>query len=1064
MKKLYSIFLLSAVLIFTSLGSYVLPQRVLAVESGEYEGEESVLEAEAAVTPGVGPGVYQDTNSNVKYKKSWSNPKNGGDGTYKDSAVINASLRLVFKGTEIIRVRLRKASNAGKAHIRIKEVGGGIFRDVDVDLRKSGGAIFDNFNTQGLNPNKKYRIRVSVKGANNVSTGVVGFDKFTLVGGGGGVPPSAPPTSAATRTPTPSSVPNPSRTPTPTVDPDNESAENENDPTEIAAETAVEGQIENEMAAQAAGTSSVYENSDPKVKYRSDAEWNKNADDPASSNNSDKVALSNVKNAKAVLKFKGGTKLTVQFSTTNDSGKASVRLKKVGGSVVGRKKVNLYTSSPSHNNSKAVFTGLNKNDTYIATVTVLRKKVPASGGKRVMLDKFVVEVPPSPTPTTVVPPQSSPTPTVDPEDEAGENENDPTEIAAEVVEEGQIEAEMNAEAAGTTTVYEDSDPKVKYKRDWQKNQDDPASSNNADKVAVSNSKNAKAILKFKGGKKLTVQFSTGADAGKVSVRVKKVGGAVVGRKKVNLYKANNSIHNTQAEFTGLNKNDTYIATVTVLRKKVPGSGGKLVRLDKFLVDTSGVPTATVIPGGPTLTPTPTVDPEDEEEENENDPDEIAAEEAEEAGIEAEMEAEAADSKTIYEDNDPKVKYKKNWQKIQDDPASTVPADKVSISDVKGAKAILKFTGGKQLTVQFSTNMDAGKVSVRVKKTGGPVVGRKKVNLYKPGASIHNNTKAVFTGLNKSDTYIATVTVLRKKKKASTGKKVYLDKFIVDTSRGPTATPTTGGPTLTPTPTEGAEEGWKIPIGEKDSLTINIGTVPTNTPGGPTATPTPTGVEGTPTPTPTGNPNIPHVTFKTKLYGAAETPDIKVRLKVVDLEESIADDAEAGSCEEPGTGEIYLKDLTLTANSAGEYSPKPGSTFTLLPGGTTHVVSAEGWVPMFQTSKNKNYSLLLKGPKHVNIEMEDNYVMKNNTAPEQNFDWTGNLLYAGDVPDPENDFVQDCVVNAADISLVKNRVLSETGREVTDEDLVVADLDYNERLNALDMGQMTTTLSTRPDED
>jgi len=56
------------------------------------------------------------------------------------------------------------------------------------------------------------------------------------------------------------------------------------------------------------------------------------------------------------------------------------------------------------------------------------------------------------------------------------------------------------------------------------------------------------------------------------------------------------------------------------------------------------------------------------------------------------------------------------------------------------------------------------------------------------------------------------------------------------------------------------------------------------------------------------------------------------------------------------------------------------------------------------------------------------------------------------------------VNAADISLVKNRVLSETGREVTDEDLVVADLDYNERLNALDMGQMTTTLSTRPDED
>ena len=92
------------------MGSYVLPQRVLAVESGEYEGEESVLEAEAAVTPGVGPGVYQDTNSNVKYKKSWSNPKNGGDGTYKDSAVINASLRLVFKGTEIIRVRTGKLS------------------------------------------------------------------------------------------------------------------------------------------------------------------------------------------------------------------------------------------------------------------------------------------------------------------------------------------------------------------------------------------------------------------------------------------------------------------------------------------------------------------------------------------------------------------------------------------------------------------------------------------------------------------------------------------------------------------------------------------------------------------------------------------------------------------------------------------------------------------------------------------------------------------------------------------------------------------------------------------
>lgn len=243
------------------------------------------------------------------------------------------------------------------------------------------------------------------------------------------------------------------------------------------------------------------------------------------------------------------------------------------------------------------------------------------------------------------------------------------------------------------------------------------------------------------------------------------------------------------------------------------------------------------------------------------------------------------------------------------------------------------------------------------------------------------------------------------------------------------TPTlTGTPVLTPTPTSPLDNPYSILIGSKQSLTINIGEV---------------------------DPNAVHVRFGVKLETAQFKPEIKVRLKVVDLSVSPTP-APVDTCQSPGAGQYFFRDIPMVADDYGKYFPKPNVTFTDARG-QVHI-NSEGWIPLRDLVPDKSYALFVKGPKHRDIKMVDNVTLKQRQPDSQYFNWTDKPLPPGDLPDPNHGNRQDCIVNTIDISLVTDRI-GRTDKEAND----IADVNYDFVVNANDVAKVVNTL-TESDED
>ena len=255
------------------------------------------------------------------------------------------------------------------------------------------------------------------------------------------------------------------------------------------------------------------------------------------------------------------------------------------------------------------------------------------------------------------------------------------------------------------------------------------------------------------------------------------------------------------------------------------------------------------------------------------------------------------------------------------------------------------------------------------------------------------------------------------------------------TRTPTPTPipsVTPTPSATPIPTPpSGRDNYTINIGDKDSLTINI-----------------TG----------GEEKVPYIKFGVTLFGVENTPDIKVKLRVGDMVVKLTPAPNGGSdiCNNPGWGEKLYSGIQMRADSSGVYRPIPESVFIY--SGKEYHVSSDGWVPLIDISGGSTYSFAVKGPKHRNVLMTSTATLST-TDPKpasQNYDWSGNALEPGDLPDSGN---QDCVANTHDMSLIINRIRSTDG-----VDLGIADVDYNDIINAADISKVDHTLSTKPDDD
>lgn len=245
-----------------------------------------------------------------------------------------------------------------------------------------------------------------------------------------------------------------------------------------------------------------------------------------------------------------------------------------------------------------------------------------------------------------------------------------------------------------------------------------------------------------------------------------------------------------------------------------------------------------------------------------------------------------------------------------------------------------------------------------------------------------------------------------------------------------------------TPSPGGE--FEIPIGEKDQLVIDIGG----------EGPTPTG--GLPTDVPG---NVPQITFSAVLAHTQSNPDMYFRLRVKD-ELYFLDNPGVvlnPSCTTPGPGD---KDFYIPMRAQGTiYKPVPSINIPVPSGVNVADVTADGWVILNGVSQNRYYSLLLKAPLFRGSEMAEHVFLKGGQKPEQVFSWINNPLEPGDLPNPNNQMLQDCTVNSIDISLIVARIGS-----TNTPDLSVGDVNFDNIVNGNDVSKVVNTLSTKPDDD
>lgn len=239
--------------------------------------------------------------------------------------------------------------------------------------------------------------------------------------------------------------------------------------------------------------------------------------------------------------------------------------------------------------------------------------------------------------------------------------------------------------------------------------------------------------------------------------------------------------------------------------------------------------------------------------------------------------------------------------------------------------------------------------------------------------------------------------------------------------------------------------YRISIGTTNPLSISIqgtgGSVPS------------------PTPDSTYNADTPHIQFKATIAGAQNFPELKARLKAVDLIKEVtpAPAEFVSSCHTPGYAAAYYVDVTLVSQGNGIYSPKPGSVFMVA--GSQFTITQDGWLPLVGLKEAKPYAFYLKGEKHRDIRVGMNVILEKGIKSTQSFDWTDKPLEPGDLPNPNTGTLQDCVVNSIDLSLISSRIGS-----TQQLDLSIADVNYDGIVNGNDISKVVLTLSTKPDDD
>jgi len=188
--------------------------------------------------------------------------------------------------------------------------------------------------------------------------------------------------------------------------------------------------------------------------------------------------------------------------------------------------------------------------------------------------------------------------------------------------------------------------------------------------------------------------------------------------------------------------------------------------------------------------------------------------------------------------------------------------------------------------------------------------------------------------------------------------------------------------------------------------------------------------GQPTVTPTVPPGQPVLNFTVKFQGITQKrADQKVKVRV-----------------QKGGLDKTFEGVTVVADDSGVYSGK---------------------VTLVDVPPDSGYKIFIKGPKHLAKKFcqsgqtercvgEGNITL---VVGENNMDFSGEILEAGDVPDPNDGGRQNGVVNSVDYSLVQNRIGSSLP-----EDLVIADLNLDEIVNSVDVIMLRNTLETKYEED
>lgn len=244
-----------------------------------------------------------------------------------------------------------------------------------------------------------------------------------------------------------------------------------------------------------------------------------------------------------------------------------------------------------------------------------------------------------------------------------------------------------------------------------------------------------------------------------------------------------------------------------------------------------------------------------------------------------------------------------------------------------------------------------------------------------------------------------------------------------------------------TPGSGNEE-YSIDIGDKNSLSIDIGE----------------GTGGLP------------ITFKAKLSKMMTSPDLYLKMRVIDEQMVMTQGVSAGnSCNTSVNG---IQDFYISAKSDGEgvYYPsssaKPVSQFALPGGSQIAAVDTDGkvTVPGISLGSNKYYTFILKGPKTRGVKVLEHY--KTDSDAQTLFDWTDKPLDAGDLPDPNTGSQQDCTINSIDVNQIISRLSVGLDPDVTPDpaDLNICDVDYNRVCNGQDVSHVVTNLQIKPDDD